>query len=78
MVRRGWLLGLLFLGVSVPSFVQAVTGDPRSRTGDVSDATGAQLLEPVSVGHWERISQPAVRVVSGGGPVGRRQHLAIR
>ena len=70
LVRRGWIVGLLFLGISVPTFLfLQLPGDLQFFASNGSMFlmfTGATLLTPVTIGPWERVARPFVRVLFGG------------
>ena len=70
MIRRGWIVGILFLGVSIPSFIYVqLPGDLQflvSNGAMFMMFTGATLMTPITVGPWERIARPFIRLLFGG------------
>ena len=69
-VRRGWILGAVMVGVSLPAYLLLdVPPEMQFQVMNLSILgifTGATLLTPLTVGPWERVVRPFVRAVFGG------------
>jgi putative ABC transport system permease protein len=70
LVRRGWLVGALLMGVALPAqlFLKA---PPEAQFMVMNGSTlgiflGATLLTPLTVGPWERVVRPLAQAMFGG------------
>jgi putative ABC transport system permease protein len=76
-IRRGWILGLVMLAVSVVILViNPFSYDVQFRLGSITVFglfSGATLLIPVTVGRWERVTRPVLKWIYGSsGSLGSR------
>jgi putative ABC transport system permease protein len=77
LIRYGWTLGILLLGGSVALLIiNPFPYDVQFRLGSMTVFglfTGATLLIPVTVGIWEIISRPVIKLIYGSsGSLGSR------
>jgi putative ABC transport system permease protein len=77
LIRQGWILGILLLGGSVALLIiNPFPYDVQFRLGSMTVFglfTGATLLIPVTVGLWEIISRPVIKLLYGSsGSLGSR------
>ena len=77
LIRYGWTLGILLLGGSVALLIiNPFPYDVQFRLGSMTVFglfTGATLLIPVTVGLWEIISRPMIKLIYGSsGSLGSR------
>ncbi|MBN1452473.1 MAG: FtsX-like permease family protein [Anaerolineales bacterium] len=77
LIRYGWILGILLLGGSVALLIiNPFPYDVQFRLGSMTVFglfTGATLLIPITVGAWEIISRPIIKLIYGSsGSLGSR------
>jgi putative ABC transport system permease protein len=77
LIRYGWTLGIVMLGGSVALLIiNPFPYDVQFRLGSMTVFglfTGATLLIPVTVGIWEFVSRPAIKLIYGSsGSLGSR------
>jgi putative ABC transport system permease protein len=77
LIRYGWILGILLLGGSVALLIiNPFPYDVQFRLGSMTVFglfTGATLLIPITVGLWEIISRPVIKLIYGSsGSLGSR------
>ena len=77
LIRYGWTLGILFLGGSIALLIiNPFPYDVQFRLGSAAVFglfTGATLLIPITVGIWELISRPVMKLLYGSsGSLGSR------
>jgi putative ABC transport system permease protein len=77
LIRYGWTLGIILLGGSVALLIMnPFPYDVQFRLGSMTVFalfTGATLLIPVSVGLWEIVSRPVIKLIYGSsGSLGSR------